>query len=281
MLKQGLVCSLMLAFATALLSGADKDKDYKSPYAVKFTYPVKELIADLERGERGDPRRESSIPQEDWYARHVRERFGAWGPPARRYPAPEGILDKPITWKRERTIAVALRFLGYGYQHHHVPDWDPPKEWPWKETRVGHNGKGVDCSNFTAFVYNQGFGIKPTGAVKEQSAAREFPGPVEGRRTSVRRIELPRAYDEMVKALKTGDLVYIRNRDKEIAHVVLWVGAIGQAPDRQPLIIDSHGDGVKDANDMAIPCGIHLRPFRNDSWYHRSASHALRVWEER
>jgi hypothetical protein len=41
-------------------------------------------------------------------------------------------------------------------------------------------------------------------------------------------------------------------------------------------VIDSHGEGVKDANGNSIPPGIHLRPFREDSWYNRSASHAHR-----
>ena len=34
------------------------------------------------------------------------------------------------------------------------------------KTCVGHNGKGVDCSNFSSFVYNQGFGIKMSSAIE-------------------------------------------------------------------------------------------------------------------
>ena len=134
---------------------------------------------------------------------------------------------------------MALRFQGYGYQHHHVPDWQPPAGWPWKETAVGHNGKGVDCSNFSSFVYNIGFGIKPTSAIKEQAERREMPGPGEGR-TTAQHIELPKAYDDLVKTLRTGDLVFIKGSDKgHVTHVVLWVGAIGfgkqgAAGDRQP-----------------------------------------------
>jgi hypothetical protein len=282
MRQPSLFCGLFVVVLTiSLISAADKDTEYKSPYSVKFTHPVKELIADLEKGERGDPRRESSVPFGEWNSRDVRERFGHWGPPARHYAAPEGVLDKPVSWKRERTIAVALRFVGYRYQHHHIPDWQPPSDWPRKEGQVGHPGKGVDCSNFTAFVYNQGFGIKPSSGIKQQAAEREFPGPGDGRRTSVKHIALPESYAELVKTLKTGDLLYVRNREKEIAHVVLWVGSIGQAPDDLPLIIDSHGDDVKDSNGVNIPNGIQLRPFRDKSWYHHSASHAIRVWEER
>ena len=53
---------------------------------------------------------------------------------------------------RQRVIAVALRFQGYHYQHHHVPDWDPPADWPYKESPLGKQSKGVDCSNFTSFA---------------------------------------------------------------------------------------------------------------------------------
>jgi hypothetical protein len=74
--------------------------------------------------------------------------------------------------------------------------------------------------------------------------------------------------------------VYIRNREGRISHVVLWVGPIGRAPDSAPLIIDSHGDGVRDSEGRTIPCGVQLRPFRENSWYNHSASHALRLFNE-
>jgi cell wall-associated NlpC family hydrolase len=142
---------------------------------------------------------------------------------------------------------------------------------------VGHNGKGVDCSNFTAFVYNLALGLKPSGDVKKQSAQLEIPGPGPDRISRAVRIELPPSYAQRVKVLRTGDLLYIRNRKDEISHVVLWVGEIGQSPDNSPLLIDSHGEGVHDCRGNTIPCGIYLRPFCEKSWYCHSASHAIRV----
>lgn len=279
LLTSGLAALSLAAFAVMARADAGKEKEYKSPYSVKFTYPLKELIGDIEHGERGDAKRESSVPHAEWYSAKIRREFGAWGPPTRHYPAPAGLHEKPLKWKQQRTIALALRYVGYGYQHHHVPDWDPPRDWPWKETAVGHNGKGVDCSNFSAIVMNQGFGLKPTGAVKAQSALKEFPAG-EGKMHKVQHIKLPANYAELVKTLRTGDLLYIRNNREEISHVVLWVGSIGEAPENMPLIIDSHGEGVKDSRGVSIPCGIHLRPFREHSWYHKSADHAIRVWQE-
>ncbi len=249
---------------------------YQSPYSVAFTVAEKDLIGDLE-GARGDWRRESSIPHDDWYSEKVRKGYGAWGAPARHYPAPEGIADRSLTWKRERVIAVGLRYKGYTYQHHHIPDWDPPRDWPWKEVANGRNAKGVDCSNFSSFVYNQGFGIKPSSAIKEQAKALDIAGPGDTTEIRAKTVKLPAEYEDFAKTLHTGDLLYIRNRQEEISHVVLWVGSIGKSPDDVPLILDSHGEGVKDDKGNAIPNGVQLRPFRKNSWVHKSASHAHRI----
>jgi len=250
---------------------------YRSPYSVNFSYPLKKLLGNIQQGRRGEPHEESSVPFTQWYSASTRKQYGAWGPPARHYPALTGAAPQPVPWQRERIIAVALQFQGYLYQHHHIPDWDPPADWPWKETKGGHNGKGVDCSNFTAFVYNLGLGIKPTGAIEAQSEQLDIPGPGPGRRTRAERVELPNAYAARTQVLRTGDLLFIRNVRGEISHVVLWVGAIGSAPGNVPLIIDSHGEGVRDYQGKSIPCGVYLRPVLEKSWYFRSASHAVRI----
>ncbi len=175
-------------------------------------------------------------------------------------------------------MATAARFLGYGYQYHHIPDWNPPRDWPWKETCVGHNGKGVDCSNLTRFVFNQGFGIRISSAIHIQ-AEREHALEVPHKSIAIRTVELPDGYVERQQTLHTGDLVYIRGReDGPVSHVVIWVGSVGRAASDVPLLIDSHGSGVDDDLGRAIPCGVQLRPFREDSWYNRCASHAHRLF---
>jgi hypothetical protein len=248
---------------------------YRSPYRVEYSLPLPELVGDLERTERGDRRIEAAIPHEEWYSRRALERWGAWGAVARAYPPPD-LEGWSARRRRERAIAVALRFLGYGYQHHHVPDWDPPAGWPWKPSCAGSNGRGVDCSNFTGFVYNLGFGLRLNTDVRRQSVEGSAMGPGESR-TPIHRVELPESYGARIEALRAGDLLFIRNRGGEISHVVIWVGPLGRSPDGVPLILDSHGEDVRDSEGHLIPCGIHLRPFREDSWYNRSASHALRV----
>jgi hypothetical protein len=272
----------LLLFAAVLGAGQAahaQESTYRSPYTVEFTLPKPELVGDLERTERGDPRLEAEIPHEHWYSRRTLERWRGWGPPPRDYPEPTGFEGWSIARKRERVIAVALRFQGYAYQHHHIPDWNPPREWPWKESCAGQNGKGVDCSNLTGFVYNLGFGLRLNTDVHLQSEERAARG--HGNRLArLHTVELPDAYEERLARLRTGDLVFIQNRSGKISHVVIWVGPIGRSPDGEPLIIDSHGEDVRDSEGHLIPCGVQLRPFRKNSWYNHSASHALRVFAD-
>jgi hypothetical protein len=256
------------------------ERVYRSPYRVEFTLPRVELIGDLERTERGDHRIEAEIPFREWYTHGTLERWHAWGPHAREYPPVPGLESWSAERKRERVIALALRFQGYAYQHHHIPDWNPPPRWPWKPTCAGSNSKGVDCSNLTGFVYNLGFGVRLNTDVNIQAEERSARGPGQGRATRLHLVELPSSYEEKIKVLRTGDLVYIRNRSGKISHVVIWVGPIGRSPDGTPLIIDSHGEDVRDSNGEAIPCGVQLRPFRENSWYNQSASHALRIFQD-
>jgi hypothetical protein len=113
-----------------------------------------------------------------------------WGPQANALPPPGIPQDAgcdPTTWMRERIIAVAMRYiyapdnpLGLQYRHHHIPDWDPPastnagapEDNPDTDAPDGLTawdaGRGLDCSNFTAWVYNYGLGIKFSGDVHQQ-----------------------------------------------------------------------------------------------------------------
>ncbi|APW62080.1 NlpC/P60 family protein [Paludisphaera borealis] len=251
-------------------------------YGVEFRHPIPDLIDDLLSTERGDPRLEASIPHSEWYSKGVERRFHGWGPEPRTYPPLPGLDRRSVDWKRERVIAEAIRFLGYAYQHHHLPDWNPPASWPWTHTCAGGNGKGFDCSNFTSFVYNQGFGIHLNSDVGRQATLEHALEGNHGREIRVHRVELPESYDERIKTLRTGDLVYIRHeRDPHVSHVVIWVGPIGRSPSGVPLVIDSHGGGVNDDDGRPIPCGVQLRPYRKSSWYNRRASHAHRLFEER
>lgn len=267
-------------FSFVLVGVLHAQNAYKSPYSVKFSLPEEELIGDLLKGPRSDWKDHASVPFRDWYNPANQTRWGHWGPAMRHFDPPAGLAKKTPQWSRERLIATGMRFIGYSYQHHHVPDWEPPAEWPQDPEQKTPVGKGLDCSNFTAFVYNLALGIKLTGAIGAQAEMTEVEGPGAVRRVPVKRIELPKSYEDFLKELQTGDLLFVKSNKGNVSHVVLWVGRIGDAPDGMPLILDSTGTGAKDSKDQVIPNGIQLRPFKRNAWYFTQASNVLRIIPE-
>ena len=259
-------------FIVAVLGLRDPPTTYSSPYPVKFRHSEKELLKDLLDSGRGDPKRQSKIPFDDWASDATRRKFGAWGPPLKAHEPPAGIDDRSADWKRERVLALGLRYRGLSYQHHHLPDWEPPIGWPWLEVAHGRNAKGIDCSNFATFVYDVALGIRFTSAIVPQSEATE--AVCGGKKMKLERIEKPATVAACAKEFKTGDLLFIKNKDGEVSHVVLWVGGIGGDA---PLVLDSTGAGHRDSRGDAIPDGVHLRPFRATAWYFKSLSHVHRI----
>lgn len=268
---------LLLAIVPVGFAADTGGAEYQSPYGVKLPWPIPELIPDLLEGKRGEPGREAKIPESDWYG-HSHPWVGPWGPLPHRYKPPKRAEGKSDDWERARIIATALRFIGYHYRHHYIPDWDPPPGWynP-KPGGARHDGKGLDCSNFTAFVYNQGLGIRFSSDIRKQAATETVTVNGTEQQLPVRLIPRQESVEAWARVLKPGDLLFIRPRSSEtVSHVVIWIGQWGM-PGGRPLILDSHGADVRDENGALIPDGIHLRPFRSDSWYATRADHAIRI----
>ncbi len=259
------------------VSGQAESGGYRSPYSVEFSVPIDELHAVDSVPPRDDPYKESETPHHLWYSREVRRRDGAWGPEPRHYPPIEHLQDRSPSWQRQRVLAVAVSFIGLPYQHHHIPDWNPGPDWPWKPVAYGRNSKGVDCSDFSSWCYNYGLGIKLNTSVVKQALHDDVRGAGGDGMIQLRVIQNDNGYDTLIKQLKTGDLLYIRNNGGKLAHVIMWVGAHGRSPDGVPLIIDCTGLGHHDSNGNDIPIGVNLRPFTPDSWYYKSFSHAHRI----
>ncbi len=171
LLPIGLLCT------STLLADEPARASYKSPFKVTFTFKEEDLIGDLLKGPRADWKEQGSVPFRDWYNAANQKKWKSWGPSAKHFTAPASLSGKSAEWQRERIIATGLRFAGYSYQHHHLPDWNPPADWPRDPEQKTPSGKGLDCSNFTAFIYNLAIGINPTGAVREQLELTEMPGP--------------------------------------------------------------------------------------------------------
>lgn len=170
---------------------------------------------------------QSDTPQSRWYA----DKMGSWGPHAAQFPevkVPDGV--DAVAWRRARIIAVAQKYVGLPYQHHHIPGWTPPE------------GPGLDCSNFTSWVYNYGLGMKINSDVHKQADG-------------------PLAQGRVLKdgeAFAPGDLLYILKQDRsEISHVVIFID--------EGNIIDSHKGSVQ------------VRPFKG--WYKSHLDHVRRMIE--
>ncbi|MBS1989301.1 MAG: C40 family peptidase [Cyanobacteria bacterium SZAS LIN-3] len=251
---------------------------YVSPYRIKYTIPLEKLLEPDSVPPRNSRHEESQTPHRLWYSPEVRKRFGSWGPEARRFSPPdiEAALASDPAWMRQRLLAVGERYIGLPYQHHHIPDWDPPANWPWKEVAYGRQSRGIDCSDFTSWLYNYGLGIKLTTDVHKQAQVKRAPAPG-GNGTIPLQTIRGDDYPTLIKKLTSGDLLYIRNKKGEVNHVIMWVGQYGFSPDGTPLVLDSTGSGHKDSNGIDIPVGVHLRPFTPDSWYYKSFSHAHRI----
>src|SRR5262249_22285177 len=162
-------------------------------------------------------------PVDEWYTRNWNQ---GWGPKAAAFPkvAPPSGCD-PVQWQRDRVVAVARKYLGLGYRHHHIPGWSP------SAALVGDAGAGagLDCSNFTAWVYNYGLGIRFTSEVGAQATGDQAPG---------RQLTADEAF-------APGDLLFIWNETRwQISHVVLYLD--------EQTVIDSHeASGGVTAHGMA------------------------------
>lgn len=181
---------------------------------------------------RRDALPETELPRRLWYDRGNRKKAtNSWGPKAIVYPtvSPPAGVDG-LEWRRQRIAAVAQKYIGLPYRHHHIPAWAPDE------------GPGLDCSNFTSWVYNYGLGRKFNSDVHKQAEGENAPG---------RKL----ADGE---PLLMGDLLYILKRDRsKVSHVIIYLDA--------ERIIDSHAGSVQ------------VRKFKG--WYKSHLSHARRVIE--
>lgn len=273
--RHALLCVMAaggLVGVTRAGAAAEMPSPSRSTDTLAFSTPLALLDAGFDQAPWNDPAAEADEPFAQWEDRHRRSRGAAWGPRARRYPAPR-LPRQDVTYQRERVLRVAARHMGLAYQHHHLPSWQPPAGWPWLPVVLGHNGPGLDCSNFSAFVFNYALGLMlPTG-VARQGAATQLPGPGSVGQVQAQRIEgAPPTLDA---ALQPADLLYFRNPAGTIGHVALWLGTVGQGPG--PLLIDCSQRPHRDESGRVIPGGVQIRPFLPGSWYARRFSHAHRL----
>ena len=150
-----------------------------------------------------------------------------------------------LQWKRDRVVAVAKHYIGLPYRHHHIPAWSPKSP-----DQHGLTGPGLDCSNFTAWVYNFGFGVILNSDVALQAAMKPRPGFAV--HPGMQRIGAEGPF-------MPGDIIYIANPQKTaIVHAIIFID-------------DGH---IIDSTDGQVA----VRHFTG--WYRRQLSHAIRIFNE-
>ncbi len=135
--------------------------------------------------------------------------YGSWGPPATTYPKMMIPEEEKAYW----VIEVAKHFIGTPYKHKHIPSL------------------GIDCSNFTSFVFNYALSIKLISSVEKQAESVKH-----------------KIYD--LKKLKKGDLLFFKRPDrKRVSHVAIYI-------DENTLI---------DSTSSKKTGGVAIREFKG--WY--------------
>ncbi|WP_339743660.1 NlpC/P60 family protein [uncultured Rubinisphaera sp.] len=114
-----------------------------------------------------------------------------WGPKAKVYPPfilPDAVKD-PTEYRQRRVVAVAMKYIDLPYKHKHIPA-----------------AGGLDCSNFTSWVYNYAFGVKFSSGIGTQAE------------TAGRKL-LP------IEEFQPGDLLFQKSKSgTSISHVVIYIG---------------------------------------------------------
>jgi cell wall-associated NlpC family hydrolase len=222
-------CALTSTTTTAAAEPGTTSPPPASPYA--FTCSWSSLTGDFASR---DALPQSPDPVANWYQTNAAGHFvnGGWGPRSSPLPPPsipENSGCDATTWKRERILAVAMRYLdtpgnplGLQYRHHHVPGWDPststyagaadenPDTDAPQDMSAWGAGNGLDCSNFTAWVYDYGLGIVFDGNVHDQYAGAAGPMGT--------RIDQDGPFEP-------GDLLYLHpdGNPNQASHVVVYV----------------------------------------------------------
>jgi len=279
--------SILLFPATAMPVHFDSPGGYQSPYSLQFVYQEDRRSKGWDKFPWASPDEWGRMNRAQWYNKKAYQNKSyvnlAYGVPSITFPRPDFITAMPADLRRERVLTAARNMIGMRYQHHHVPTFDPYTErpdWPWIKVSSGVKGGGLDCSNFISWVYNYALGIHLNGSVIRAAAQTVVPG-AEGREFKVQTLQKQPGdtFESFVAQLKPADILYIKNKKGNISHCILWVGTLATDSNNKDkyFIIDSTGGEIVDSNGTHIPDGAEIRPFRKDSWYFNSLSHAHRL----
>ena len=199
-------------------------------------------------------------------------------------------------WATQRLMATAQPMIGTAYQHLHLPTFNPslvkpPGSFSWNPVSnkpllqssqqllanqtgtqtnpykdvYGLPAAGIDCTDFTAYLYNLALGYQMHSGTFNQVTFPEMISSLVGGTAAATVLDATGkavqpsffygpnygsdisngsgSLDSVIDQLQPGDLLYIGN-SSGIRHVVMWLGPIGVNQDGTassvPLVISSH-----------------------------------------
>lgn len=201
------------------------------------------------------------------------------------------------TWQRERLLQAAKLLIGTHYQHLHLPQFNPgyvtngsytwlpvsngnylsttqnleyntsPTLPNFYKSAYGSAQPGIDCTDFSAYIYNLALGIQmhsgtasqvkfttgngpavgnqPTATILSSTGAVITPKFLLGPNYGTNKLNKPGSLSGILSSLQPGDLLYMHD-GPTISHVVVWLGSYGTNANGTPtylqLIISSHDD---------------------------------------
>jgi hypothetical protein len=237
---------------------------------------------------------------------------GSFGPWASIYPAvpvPSGC--DTTNWAQQRVLKIIDYFVttkGFNYCHHHVGTWMPGTQYQqllnicptggsgdptavegYCSNAQPTNWKGIDCTTYTATVYNYGFGMYVVTNTGNQACGPNAPG-----------VALNLTRDQQSQFLP-GDIIYLKkdSAGSAISHGIFWTGI--QAVIDTPTNPSSSPFGLQNLLKNVPPCqqaaatgylskypngpiyvisdshwnGPNYRPF--GGWYYDMFSHVRRI----
>lgn len=206
----------------------------------------------------------------------------------------------PVYWQMQRLLAAATSLIGTPYQHLHIPQFNPaqatPGNFQWSPVSnkkdlqtsqmlinqthqpkipnpyaavYGQPAAGIDCTDFSAYIYNLALGIQMHSGVVNQITFTVNGNPTVGNLVpnavpsatvlnpdgsaitpvffksptfGLSQINQPNSLTSLTNQLQAGDLLYIGNPTDGVLHVVVWLGITGtdSAGNTFPLVISSH-----------------------------------------
>jgi len=267
----------------------DTQRAYQSPYALNLPATAQQL------GLLTNPA--------DWGpTSYDRKSTDAYGPSINQYKVDPSVAQLSGLEQAQRLFAMAQLLLGQTmYQHHHdpaflgIPELPPYPSFVFDPNDNMRQTPGLDCTDFTSFVYNFALGIEMNSATNTQAnlktVTQHFTDGTT-RTLSTNSTPIPAEhqtqefYNALIQTLQPGDLLYISGTgpgqatSTKAAHGIIFLGFANQpgslvtstSPNDlgTPLIMDCTGQEHTDANGVQVPNGVHIRPFAfqgANSWY--------------